>query len=392
MSANRTYLDHNATSPIRPEVRDVMIEAMDVMGNPSSVHSEGRVARGLIDDAREKVAALAGARADEVIFTSGGSEANNQVVHQAWGSVIMLATEHDSIMNTARAARAQTAILPVDRDGRADLKVLDSLMAALATRDGNMLISIQMANNETGVLQDLGGIRERITAFIEANDPREDDGSKKEIIFHTDAVQALAKIPVDFVALGVDAMSLSAHKIGGPKGVGALIKRKGVSLASLIKGGGQEFSGRAGTENVLGIIGFGKAAELALADLKAQDEVEKLRNHMEDEIAKLATDAKFMGRDADRLPNTSSIAFPGVQAERAIIAFDLQGIAISAGAACSSGKVGRSRVLEAMQVHDNIADATIRVSFGWNTTDSDVDKFLAAVPNVIAKRQEANAA
>jgi len=393
MSQARTYLDHNATSIMRPEVRDAMLDAFDAGGNPSSVHAEGRYARGLIDDAREKLAALVNAAPDEIIFTSGGSEANNHILRQPWGSIIVTATEHDSIMAPTRdvsaAERPQCAILPVDRDGRADLKVLGNLMAALITRDGPMLISIQMANNETGILQDMSAIRERITEFVEANDPRNEDGSPKNIVFHSDAVQAAGKIPVDFKALGVDAISLSAHKISGPKGIGALIKRKGLSLKPLINGGGQEFGNRAGTENVAGIVGFGKAAELALADLGRADEIAQTRDRLERDVKIIAPDTKFIGQDADRLPNTSTLAFPGVLAETQIIAFDLKGIAISAGAACSSGKVGRSRVLEAMQVHDNIADTTIRVSLGWNTTAEDIDIFLAALPDIIGTNQRA---
>ena len=418
MSGLRTYLDHNATSPMRPEVRDAMIAAMAVNGNPSSVHTEGRQARALIDDAREQVGALVGAQADEVVFTSGGSEANNYVLHQSWGSVIVLATEHDSIMTTARNLRAQVSILPVDRSGRGDMAVLGRLMAALVTRDGPMLISIQMANNETGVLQDLGAIRAVIAAFIEANDPRNEDGSVKRIIFHTDAVQALGKIPVDFNGLGVDAMSLSAHKIGGPKGVGALIRRKNAPLVPFIKGGGQEHNHRAGTENVAAIAGFGKACalaqsevfsfEVASSEIASSDgasldiaSVDKatgskfkgLRDRLEREITTLdfegAGEVRIIASEAPRLPNTTAITFPGVLAETQVIGFDLNGIAISAGAACSSGKVGRSRVLEAMQIHDNIADATIRVSLGWNSTDEDVDRFLAAVPRVIGNKSKA---
>ena len=393
MNITRTYLDHNATSVMRPEVQGAMIGAVQMSGNPSSVHAEGRAARGLIDDAREKVANLVGAKPDEVIFTSGGSESNNHVLHQSWGSVIILATEHDSIMTTTRAGHPQYAIIPVDRSGVADLKVLDNLMAALIGRDGPMLVSIQMANNETGVLQDLAAIGARIKNFIEENDPRNADGTPKNIAFHTDAVQAAGKIPVDFAALhaeaNISAMSLSAHKIGGPKGVGALIKRKDLALAPLIKGGGQEYSNRAGTENVVGIVGFGKAAELAMSDLKDSGKIAKLRNHLEAELKLVAPEMRIIASDTPRLPNTSAITFPGVLAETQIIAFDLAGLAISAGAACSSGKVGRSRVLEAMQVHDNLADATIRVSLGWNTTEKDIDNFLAAVPKIITTKQQA---
>ena len=383
MSAIRTYLDHNATSPMRPEVREVMIEAMSATGNPSSVHTEGRYARGLIDDAREKLARLVNANPDEVIFTSGGTEANNMVLHQSWGSVIVTATEHDSIITTARAGRPQYAVIPVDASGRADLTVLERLMTALISHDGPMLISIQMANNETGVLQDMTAIRALITRFIEDNQPRDENGAPKEIIFHTDAVQALAKIPVDFDALGLDAMSISAHKIAGPKGVGALVKRNSLSLKPLIKGGGQEYNNRAGTENVAAIAGFGKAAELAISDLTRGQNISRLRDRLEKDLGNIAPEAKIIAAEAARLPNTSTIAFPGLSAETQIIAFDLAGIALSAGAACSSGKVGRSRVLEAMQIKDELADATIRISLGWNSTDEDVDNFLAVVPRVI---------
>ncbi len=386
MSPARTYLDHNATSPMRPEVRDVMVEALGCNGNPSSVHEEGRRARGLIEGARKSVAQLVGAAPKEVIFTSGGTEANNMVLRQSWDAVVTTATEHDSVLSPAMACGAKHAILKVDKNGLADPDHLAELLTDLCRENSNVLVSVQMANNETGVLQDLGKISAIINQFREDNPP--EAGDVGDIVLHTDAVQAAGKIPVDFVATGADAMSLSAHKIGGPKGVGALIKRPELELAPLMTGGGQEGRNRAGTENTAAIAGFGKAAGLALAGLGRIAEISRLRDRLEGDIARLAAEAEFIAHDAPRLPNTSAIALPGHAAETLVIAFDLAGCAISAGAACTSGKVARSRVLEAMGLDDSLTGAAIRVSLGWDSNDAHIDNFIKAARDILSGQSD----
>lgn len=378
MTRTRTYLDHNATSPLRPEVREAMVEALKYSGNPSSVHEEGRHARGLIEEAREKLAGFVGAEPKEVIFTSGGTEANNMVLDQSWSVVITVSTEHESVLAPAENNQAEKVILPVDKNGAIDREALSNALAEHSTPGSRILVSVQTANNETGVLQGLGRIRAVIEEF------RAENPDAGDIVLHTDAVQAAGKIPVDFAAVGVDAMSLSAHKIGGPKGVGALIKRQELEFEPLIRGGGQEARARAGTENTAAIACFGKAAELAQAGLGNMAEVARLRDRLEDEISRIAPGAKFIAHDAARLPNTSAVAIPGAAAETLVIAFDLAGIAISAGAACTSGKVGRSRILEAMGLDDSLTGATIRVSLGWNSNDTHIDNFIEAAREILS--------
>ncbi|EIM29479.1 cysteine desulfurase family protein [Microvirga lotononidis] len=374
----RTYLDHNATSPLRPEVAETVLRALQLPGNASSVHAEGRAARAEIEKARDKVARLVGARAKNVVFTSGGTEAANLVLTpgfrrlgQAGAARLLVgAAEHPCVLNGHRFPDGDVDTIPVDDQGVLDLVWLRAQLDKFG--DERVLLSIQLANNETGVLQPVA----------EAARLVHERGS----LIHTDAVQAAGRIPVDIAALGIDAMTLSAHKLGGPKGIGALI------LASdqfeigdkLVRGGGQEKGFRAGTENVAAIAGFGAAAEGALADL--EDEAERLRglrDEAEAQVRRIAPDALVVASAAERLPNTFAFAIPGLKAETALIAFDLAGVALSSGSACSSGKVKRSHVLDAMGVEPTLAEGVLRVSLGWSTTKEDVIRFAEACERVV---------
>jgi cysteine desulfurase len=352
-----SYLDWNATAPLRLEAASAMAEAMGRWGNPSSVHRRGRAARQTLERAREAVAALLGdADPDGVVFVSGGTEANHLALLGAGRErVLVSAVEHDSVRFAVPAAE----IIPVDRDGVVVLDALDRLLAADLRP---ALVSVMYANNETGVLQpvaDIAAITRRHGA-----------------LFHCDAVQAAGKLALDAAAIGADLVTLSAHKIGGPLGTGALVVTGDTELAPLLRGGGQERRRRAGTENLLGIVGFAAAA--AVSEVAAYDRVHALRDGLEVEIAAIAPEAVVIGAGASRLPNTSAIAMPGVAAETQVVALDLDGVMVSAGAACSSGKVGPSHVLAAMRAPPEIAASTIRVSLGWNSSEAKVDHFVRA--------------
>jgi cysteine desulfurase len=373
MSGGRAYLDWNATAPMRVEARAAAAAALDVVGNPSSPHAEGRRARAIVEDAREEVAALIGAKGAEVVFTSGGTEANNWVLARGWETIRLAGIEHDSVRAPARSSGARVVELPVDVNGVVGTAALDAGMERAA--GACTLMSLQMANNETGVLQPVA----EMAAIAKT----------RGMAVHTDAVQAAGRIAVDFRALGVDFLSLSAHKLGGPKGIGALVIREGASLSPLIAGGGQERRRRAGTENVPGIAGFGAAARAAGRELAAMDRVRALRDRLEAEVRAVAPAAQVIAAGAERLPNTACIALPGASAETMVIAFDLAGVAVSAGAACSSGKVGASHVLSAMGVAPALARAAIRVSLGSGSTEADVAAFVEAWSRLAARQLRA---
>ncbi|MGB6389986.1 MAG: cysteine desulfurase family protein [Methyloceanibacter sp.] len=377
----RSYLDYNATAPLRPEVRDAMVASFEIFGNPSSVHGEGREARALVENARAKVAALAGARPEEVIFTSSGSEANALALAapaaQAWQCYIS-AVEHPSVLAGGCFYPESTTRIPVTGDGLVDLDALAAELAEPHLGGWRPFVSLMAANNETGAIQPVAAAAELVHAA--------------HGLLHTDAVQLAGKLTLDFGALGADMMSLSAHKIGGPKGIGALILRQGVSVEPLIKGGGQELRRRAGTENVAGIAGFGVAAELAAAELDKVAGIAKLRDELEKRALAIAPDAVVLSSRVERLPNTSCIAVPGTRAETLVIGLDLAGVAVSAGSACSSGKVEASHVLSAMAVPPEIAQGAIRVSLGYGSEVADIERFLAAWSEMIKRlkqRQEA---
>lgn len=352
------YLDYNAGAPVRPEVARAMAEALTDAGNPASVHRFGRAARRRLEDAREAVAALAGARPPQVVFTSGGTEANNMALrgHGA-RRVLVSAVEHDSVLKAVPKAER----LPVDAQGRVSLAALESRLAA---DPRPALVSVMLANNETGVRQPVADI----AACAHRHGAR----------VHCDAVQAAGKIPLDPAALGVDLMTLSAHKLGGPQGVGALLVLDDAPVEAYLHGGGQERGFRAGTENLAGIVGFGAAAAAAADEVGRWADIAAWRDRLERDAVAQVPGAVVHGAGAERLPNTSCLGRPGVSAEVQLMALDMAGVAVSSGAACSSGKVQPSHVLAAMGVAPEAAGEAIRVSFGWASRAADLDRFLAA--------------
>ncbi len=354
MTAAGTYLDYNATAPVRPEATAAVLKALAMTGNASSAHAAGRAARALVEAARANVAALAAASPASVTFVSGGAEANALAIHSALAAgcdrVIVGATEHDTVLETARVAGAPFSVWPASDQGLADL---DWLEAALA-RGGRPLVCLMLANNETGVIQPVAEAARRVRAA----------GGW----LHVDAVQAAGKIAIDLEALGADSLSLSAHKIGGPQGVGALVAGPRAVIHRRQHGGGQEHGRRAGTENLPGIAGFGAAARAALADLPRLAADRAGRDALEALVA--AAGAQVLGQGAPRLPQTLCFATPGFAAELQVISLDLAGVWVSAGAACSSGKVKASPVVAAMGRPD-LAPFSIRVSGGWATTPRD---------------------
>ncbi|MBI5319396.1 cysteine desulfurase family protein [Bradyrhizobium sp.] len=366
--AERIYLDWNATTPLRPEAKAAIAHAWDTGGNPSSVHAEGRQARQLVEDARAAVAAAVGAEAANVIFTSGGTEANSLALTPglrrnkgpAVERLLISAIEHASVLSGGRFAAEATARIGVTRTGVVDLDRLRALL------DGPpALVSIMLANNETGAIQPVAEAAGMVHAA----------GG----LLHVDAIQALGKIPFDLASIGADLVSLSAHKIGGPKGVGALVLAEGVEgLAPLLRGGGQEKGRRAGTEDVAGIAGFGAAAKAALA-CRERDaaRMEGRRERLEAGLQATPGTVVF-AEEVQRLPNTVLFAVPGLRAETAVIGFDLAGIAVSSGSACSSGKVQPSHVVEAMGFGPELALGAVRLSLGWSTTEADVGRALEA--------------
>ncbi|WP_372929177.1 cysteine desulfurase family protein [Methyloceanibacter sp.] len=376
----RSYLDYNATAPLRPEVREAVADALGHAGNPSSVHAEGRAARAAIEEARGRVASLAGARPEDVIFTSGGTEANVTVLaepaaDESW-QLYLSAIEHPSVLSGGRFHPETTTMIPVTADGVADLAALAMTLEKHKPGGWRPLVSLMAANNETGAIQP---VREAADIVHEAGG-----------LLHSDAVQAAGRIPLDMTSLGTDMLTLSAHKIGGPKGVGALVLKEGVRVEPLIKGGGQEGRRRAGTENVPGIVGFGVAAELAAKELGDVAALAALRDQLEEGVRAVAADAVIVSASAPRLPNTSCIAVPGVKAETLVIGLDLAGIAVSAGSACSSGKVETSHVLEAMGLSPEIAGGAVRVSLGFGTKNDDIKRYVSAFGELI-KRLKRNA-
>ena len=367
--SNRVYLDWNATTPLRPEARAAMAAAWDLSGNPSSVHAEGRQARRLVEEARAAIAGAVGTLARNVVFTSGGTEANAVALtpglrRGSGPSVVRLmvsAIEHASVLTGGRFPPEAIRTVGVTRAGVLDLEQLRAQLAA----GPPALLSVMLANNETGALQPVAEAAEMVHA----------SGG----LLHVDAIQAFGKIPFDIKALHADLVTVSAHKLGGPKGVGAVILAEGLSgLEPLLRGGGQELGRRAGTENVTGIAGFGAAAKAAMAAL-AEDatRLQELRNRLERGL-KQSPGIIVFSDDVKRLPNTTLFTVPGLKAETAVIGFDLAGIAISSGSACSSGKVQPSHVLEAMGLGPDIAQGALRLSMGWSTSGADVDRCLEA--------------
>jgi cysteine desulfurase len=357
---SHAYFDWNATAPLRPEAKAAVAAALEVTGNPSSVHAAGRAARRLVEEARERVAALAGVTPREVVFTSGGTEANVLALSPTLGGTLLVsAIEHPSVRIGGRFTAVEH--VPVTGAGVVDLAALEGLLKSR----NRPLVSLMLANNETGVIQPVA----EAAALVHAAGG----------LLHVDAVQGPGRISCDFKALGADLMTLSSHKIGGPQGTGALIVRDGLAVEALIKGGGQERGSRAGTENVAGIAGFGAATEAVRLGWTAEAaRMTALRDEFEAGIRAVAPKAVVFGAEASRLPNTTLFTVPGMKAETAVIAFDLEGVAVSSGAACSSGKVAPSHVLAAMGFDPDLARGAIRVSLGYATSSEHVGAILKA--------------
>ncbi len=353
------YLDNNATAPTRPEVIRAVESVMMSVGNPSSVHGHGRQAKKTLERVRADVASLCAVQPEAVTFTSGGTEANNIVLRGAGRRrIVMSAVEHPSV----RDACPDAEIVPVDRSGVIDLGALEAMLKA---DDTPTLVSIMAANNETGVIQPMSQIATLAHRY--------------DALVHCDAVQAAGKIDIDAADMGVDFLVISSHKIGGTAGCGAIINVHDLPLAPLVRGGGQERKVRSGTENLVGIAGFGAAAAIVRAQGKAEmTRLGQMRDRLERDIASRIKTVSVVGADAKRLANTSCLILPGVTSEIQVMALDLEGISVSAGSACSSGKVSVSPVLDAMGYAEDEASATIRVSFGWANNETDVERFVDA--------------
>lgn len=362
------YLDYNATAPMRPEVAERMGSLLGMPLNASSVHANGREGKRLIDAARRQVATLTGADANNVIFNSGATEANNTVLKYfaANGKACVSAIEHPSVLE----ARPDAIILPVTPAGLVDLEAAENIIA----ENKPALVSCQLVNSETGIIQPVAKLSQI--------------ARKYGAYFHCDAVQAAGRIPLNMTELGIDFMTLSSHKIGGPQGVGALVLGLCGETPSLLDGGGQEKKARAGTENVAGIAGFGLAAKLAQTDLSAaKDRAASFCASLESGLQKINSAIRIYGQDQDtpRVPNTLFFSIPGVSSETLLMAFDLEGICVSNGSACSSGTVKPSAVLKAIGADDTEASSAIRISTGWNTTQDDINAFLSAFEKIMAR-------
>jgi cysteine desulfurase len=372
------YIDYNATTPLRPEIKAAMIENMEVYGNASSMHGSGRAARAGVEQARKAIASLIGAKDGTIVFTSGGSESNNTVFQtmrllakdNTRNEFIISAIEHPCVLNSALSLKKEgfnVKILSVDEYGK--LK-MDELKSAL--NDKTLFVSIMTANNEIGTIQDI----KEITALVK----------NAGAFMHTDAVQAVGKIPLDVKEIGADYLTMSAHKIYGPKGVGALYVKKDAPLFPLIHGGHQEDGLRAGTYNSPAIMGFGKAAEIAAAEItKYGKEISSLRNKLRKGLLEKVPNIKINGHQKDVLPNTLNVSFPGAEGESILLSMDMQGIEASTGSACASGSLEPSHVLMATGLEPELAHGSIRFSLGWGITEEDIDYIIETVPPIIAR-------
>jgi cysteine desulfurase len=377
MTRPAIYLDHNASAPLLPEARAALVAALDLVGNPSSVHAHGRALRNAIEDARDQVARLSGADRQQVVFTGSATEAITQAIVgsvKALGvdAIVISAGEHAAVSKAAELAGLPVTLIGLDADGRIRF---DELAARVREADAigeRLLVAIHAVNNETGVVQPLG----RIEALI---------GPTPHYLF-IDAVQAFGKLPVDFASRPADMMAVSAHKIGGPVGIGALLVKAHADRVRLIPGGGQEQGRRGGSESAALIAGFGAAA-VAFPARYAEAGVEALTNGLAAGIRTIAPDAVIFAESAERLGNVVNFAVPGLKAAVAMMALDLQGLSVSSGSACSSGKVGPSHVLQAMGVAPELSECALRVSLGWSSTAADVDAFLSGFAEVLGRQQ-----
>lgn len=376
MTALRTYLDWNASAPLLPEARAAMIAALDSVGNPSSVHAEGRAVRRIVERARDEVAELCGGQTSDVVFTSGATEANATVLAAGWDVILSAAIEHDSVRAAVVRSGARCIDLPVRRDGVVDAEAAGTLLRE-KTGARRALLTLQLANNETGAIQPV-----RELAVI---------ARENGIAVHSDATQAMGRMPVAMVDLSVDYLTFSAHKLGGPKGAGALVLGSGAWFAPMIAGGGQEQRRRAGTENVAAIAGFGAACKAAAASLREDvpARIGAARDALQRCVVVGRPGTAVLCADTPRIPSTVLIAMPGQRSETLVAALDLEGFAVSAGAACSSGKVAASHVLAAMGVADEIAGGAVRVSLGATTTADEIEAFAAAWARVTTRVRQA---
>ena len=390
----KVYIDYNATTPLRPEVKSAMIEDLEIFGNASSMHASGRLARARVEQARIQVGSLINADAATIIFTSGGSEANNMVFQTMYrlaacshckqgksfgakntdvqnrNEILTTAIEHPCVLNSAlnvEEAGLKVKILPVDENGKLNI---DELKNALS--DKTLFVSVMAANNEIGVIQDI----KEIASLVKSSGA----------FIHTDAVQAAGKIPIDVKDWGVDFVTLSAHKIYGPKGVGALYVKPGAPLFPLIHGGHQEDGLRAGTYNNMGILGFGKAAELAASEVESyRSTITPLRNKLRAGLEANIPNITINGHKTDTLPNTLNVSFPGAEGESILLSMDMQGIEASTGSACASGSLEPSHVLMATGLGPELAHGSIRFSLGWGITDDDINYIIETLPPIIAR-------
>jgi cysteine desulfurase len=381
----KVYVDYNATTPLRPEVKAAIVEDLDVFGNASSMHSSGRLAHSRVEESRSSVEKLMGAKPHTVIFTSGGSEANNAVfqtmrqlasapngspLREGRCEFITSAIEHPCVLNSAKNLQNlgfKVNFIQVDEYGKIDMSAFKKALS-----ENTLLVSVMMANNEIGTIQDIK----------EISSLTKDAGAW----MHTDAVQALGKIPVNVDDLGVDYLTVSAHKIYGPKGIGALYVRKDAPFFPLIHGGHQEEGLRAGTYNNIGILGFGKAVKIAADEIeKYGKEIALLRNRLRDGLVKAIPNIKINGHPEDVLPNTLNVSFPGAEGEAILLSMDLAGIEASTGSACASGSLEPSHVLMATGVGPELAHGSIRFSLGWGITVDDVDYIIETLPPIIAR-------
>lgn len=370
------YLDNNATTPLKPEVIAAMTDALQMFGNPSSTHHYGRMVRQAVDEARRAVADLVGVRSEQVVFTAGGTEANNMAIYGALlasdkKKVLLTATEHSSVLKSVESLKAshniEAEFLKLDHNGLVDLQSLEALLSA-----GDVgLVTVIYANNETGIIQPVQQIAEIC--------------KKYQVPFHTDAVQAVGKIAVNFAEVGCNSLSLSFHKFSGPKGVGALIVDGKTAFEPLVIGGGQERGRRGGTENTVGIIGAGKAT-LCTKDLQADmPRIKALRDKAQAGLKSLSDDIIIVGEQTERMPHCLSVVTPGLEGELAVMSMDMKGFAVSHGSACSSGKVEPSHVLKALGFSDDLAKCGLRLAFSWQNTDKDVEDFLQAFEEIYTR-------
>ena len=376
---DKIYLDHNATTPIAPEVLELVTAVLqNQVGNPSSIHSAGRSARVLVDEAREQVASLIGASPSEIVFTSGGTEANNFALlgvalglGKTHGHIVTSQVEHPSILNPC--LQLETLGFEVDRLKVDSLGRMDGLEDSL--KESTLLVSLQHANSETGVLQDIAGVGEIVR--------------KRGILFHTDAVQSVGKISFQAQDMPVDMLSISAHKLNGPKGVGALYLKKGSpDLFAPICGGGQEKKRRGGTENVAGIVGFGKACELARLSSQEMDKISSLRDHFLQLVSSQITGVEVFGDLENRLPNTLNIGFEGVEGDTLLIGLDMAGVAVSTGSACSSGTGLPSPVLTAMGIPTDKINSSIRFSLGKSNTIAEIERAVEILVRTVSTNRK----